>query len=183
MFEFLLSYSLCVPYAFNSQSDDGNDQKSLSVERTFTVTNSRISLFVILEELSQFLSKELKNRMTSVRNIDILISQAKTICLKIKTDKFHVKTRSKTGPPVFKETDIFEISQKLLANELPDSIRLLGLKASSFTPTEKIKTLDNYFTPNNLEKITCPICLININEMNESTRMNHVNSCLDKSAE
>jgi hypothetical protein len=73
----------------------------------------------------------------------------KTVTLKLKTVEFDVRTRAQTAPHFVSSAEqLFAIAQRLLQAELPISVRLMGVRVSSFRPqlVAGQRPLDGYLT-------------------------------------
>ena len=126
---------------------DKNDiyfRKSLSKERTFRDESNENKLIDICKNVTKMVSDECKNK-----NI-----RGKTITLKIKTNKFEVKTRAHSLNYYTNDYNVLIThSINLLKHEMPVTLRLLGIKISSLEQTEpETKSqpqLDSFFKNNN----------------------------------
>ncbi|KAK4741166.1 hypothetical protein SAY87_024754 [Trapa incisa] len=106
-------------------------RKSISNERTFSATADETLLYQKLAELAELLS-------TDMQREDL---HGCTLTLKLKTSAFEVRTRAITLKRyICSSNDILKYASKLLKDELPVSLRLIGLRISHFK-TERLGTL------------------------------------------
>ncbi|KAI9304290.1 hypothetical protein BJ944DRAFT_267053 [Cunninghamella echinulata] len=127
-FKFMIKCYLGIGSTFlNNESE----RKSISVERTFSPISNKITLYNKVDELSKLLAEDL-----SKYNL-----KGKTVGIKLKLDTFAVRARAKTFPHYISDSkEIAKIAKKLLDNELPISIRLMGIRMSTLKP----KANDDY---------------------------------------
>ena len=107
-------------------------RKSLAAEHTFE--NNLASEIYMLEQLKGItleVSKRLEHQNTA----------GKTITLKIKYSDFNIQTRSKTLEDYTNNYDVIykTVTDLLLANELNNSVRLLGISISNLDNTDTPK--------------------------------------------
>ncbi|GAV73742.1 IMS domain-containing protein/IMS_C domain-containing protein [Cephalotus follicularis] len=96
-------------------------RKSMSSERTFSVTDDDALLCQKLAEIAEMLSAEMKKEGLCGR----------TLTLKLKTASFEVRTRAMTFQNhICSSQDILKYASKLLKAEYPVSLRLIGLRMS-----------------------------------------------------
>jgi DNA polymerase-4 len=107
-------------------------RKSLAAEHTFE--NNLASEIYMLEQLKG-ITLEVSNRLENQN------TAGKTITLKIKYSDFNIQTRSKTLEEYTREYDVIyqTVKNLLLANELNNSVRLLGISISNLDNTDKPK--------------------------------------------
>jgi DNA polymerase-4 len=107
-------------------------RKSLAAEHTFE--NNLASEIYMLEQLKG-ITLEVSNRLENQN------TAGKTITLKIKYSDFNIQTRSKTLEEYTCEYDVIyqTVKNLLLANELNNSVRLLGISISNLDNTDKPK--------------------------------------------
>ncbi|CAO3613722.1 unnamed protein product [Cunninghamella blakesleeana] len=124
-FKFMIKCYLGIGSTFlNNESE----RKSISVERTFSPISNKQDLYNKVDELSKLLEDDL-----SKYNL-----KGKTVGIKLKLDTFVVRARAKTFPNYISNSkDISRIVKKLLDNELPISIRLMGIRMSTLKPKAK----------------------------------------------
>ncbi|CAJ2651041.1 DNA polymerase kappa isoform X3 [Trifolium pratense] len=119
-------------------------RKSISNERTFSVTEDEVLLHKKLAELAEMLSTDMQKEGL----------QGRTLTLKLKTASFEVRNRAVTLQNYINSSeDILKHASKLLKAELPVSVRLMGLRVSQFngekfgaTPDPRQKTITNFIT-------------------------------------
>ncbi|KAK2459046.1 DNA-directed DNA polymerase [Trifolium repens] len=117
-------------------------RKSISNERTFSVTEDEVVLHKKLAELAEMLSTDMQKEGLHGR----------TLTLKLKTASFEVRNRAVTLQNYMNSSeDILKHASKLLKAELPVSVRLIGLRVSQFngekfgaTPDPTQKTITNF---------------------------------------
>ncbi|WJX54556.1 DNA-directed DNA polymerase [Trifolium repens] len=119
-------------------------RKSISNERTFSVTEDEVLLHKKLAELAEMLSTDMQKEGLHGR----------TLTLKLKTASFEVRNRVVTLQNYINSSeDILKHASKLLKAELPVSVRLIGLRVSQFngekfgaTPDPTQKTITSFIT-------------------------------------
>lgn len=132
-FQFLLKSALGIG---DVQHSEAEDQKSVSISRTFPATDNLGELMDKLKNYSQALSDEL----------GILDAESRHITVNVKTYKYETKTRSEGLKKYISSCeDIFQVAKKQLeALNIDEPIRLLGIKASALahgkTKRKSIKT-------------------------------------------
>lgn len=107
-------------------------RKSLGAEHTFE--NNLASEIYMLEQLKG-ITLEISNRLENQN------TAGKTITLKIKYSDFNIQTRSKTLEEYTRQYDVIyqTVKNLLLANELNNSVRLLGISISNLDNSDKPK--------------------------------------------
>lgn len=110
----------------NRKVEPKSKRKSIANERTFKEnTNDKELLYSYLEKLAESLEEDLELKDT----------QAKTVNIKIKNDKFQTHTKSLTlQEPIYKAKDISFIAKKLLDEIFEgDYLRLIGISLSKLS--------------------------------------------------
>ncbi|VDM79507.1 unnamed protein product [Strongylus vulgaris] len=103
-------------------------RKSISTERTFTPTSDRDALLEMLKHVCEMLAEDMPKAG---------VVGGRCVTLKIKLSSFDVLTRSVTpGRLVSTEEDILAIASETLDRELPNEIRLLGIRLSNLQFTD-----------------------------------------------
>ncbi|KAI4371373.1 hypothetical protein MLD38_019616 [Melastoma candidum] len=98
-------------------------RKSISNERTFSATSDEVFLYQKLAELAELLCADMQKEGLHGR----------TLTLKLKNASFEVKTRALTLQKyICSKDEIYQYGSKLLKAELPNSLRLMGLRMSQF---------------------------------------------------
>ncbi|WKX99666.1 hypothetical protein Q1695_014496 [Nippostrongylus brasiliensis] len=98
-------------------------RKSISTERTFAPTSDRTSLIKILEEICDILIKDMSRTG---------ITGGRCLTLKLKLSSFDVLTRSVTpGRLISARDDIITMATEVLDRELPQELRLIGVRFSN----------------------------------------------------
>eukprot|EP00257_Ricinus_communis_P020593 XP_015579857.1 DNA polymerase kappa isoform X2 [Ricinus communis] len=125
-------------------------RKSISSERTFSVTDDEALLYRKLADISEMLYSDMQKEGL----------RGRTLTLKLKTASFEVRSRAVTLQKyICSSEDILKYASKLLKAELPISLRLIGLRVSHFNedkdrapsdPTQK--TLMNYVVSGDASK-------------------------------
>ncbi|KDO57898.1 hypothetical protein CISIN_1g005785mg [Citrus sinensis] len=125
-------------------------RKSISSERTFSVTEDKALLYRKLAEIAEMLSADMQKEGL----------RGRTLTLKLKTASFEVRTRAVTLQKYISSSeDILKHASVLLKAELPVSLRLIGLRVTQFNedkvrapsdPTQK--TLTNFMTSGHASK-------------------------------
>ncbi|KAI9323231.1 hypothetical protein BX666DRAFT_1884537 [Dichotomocladium elegans] len=160
-----------------------SEQKSISVERTFTAISSKRDLFSKVDELSKLLEKALEEKQI----------KGKTIGIKLKLDTFEMRVRAKTlMSSVWKASEIARVAKELVAKEMPISLRLMGIRVSSLEKKHDDHVTKFFFTstkrPNpeyedndTSETVTCPICKRRL-RLDNAAFNRHVDECLNRQA-
>ncbi|KAK6741845.1 hypothetical protein RB195_009612 [Necator americanus] len=170
-------------------------RKSISVERTFTPTSDRDVLLEVMEEVCSNLLKHMPKAG---------IAGGRCVTLKLKLSSFDVLTRSiSPGRLVSTREDILSVAREALDRELPNEIRLLGIRLSNLqftydrpadTPVsildfwkkrQEIDVAANEDNEANSESasdlsniVLCPIC--NVPLKNDDRVVNqHLDECLN----
>ncbi|RCN41535.1 ImpB/MucB/SamB family protein [Ancylostoma caninum] len=170
-------------------------RKSISVERTFTPISDRDGLLEVMEKVCDMLIEDMPTAG---------IVGGRCVTLKLKLSSFDVLTRSITpGRLVSTTEDILAIAREALDRELPNEIRLLGIRLSNLQfihdrPSDNtVSVLDfwkkrqeldvaaiedseaNTESSSSLENtVICPIC--NVPLKNDDRLVNqHVDECLN----
>ncbi|KAL6059682.1 DNA polymerase IV, variant 2 [Balamuthia mandrillaris] len=138
--EFFLRTSLGLPS--NSEQKPKRQRKSISKERTFRDSSSEVFLLDKCRELSKKLASSLAKKGLAAKNVTI----------KLKTHDFQVLTRSSTMTSyISSEEDIYNAASKLLRKEMPITLRLFGVRLSSF-PSSLAAAADDSSAGNNAQK-------------------------------
>ncbi|XP_071952086.1 DNA polymerase kappa-like isoform X2 [Antedon mediterranea] len=130
----------------STRVERSSERKSISVERTFRELSTPSDLYLKLNELCQSLSKDLKEE-------EIM---GKTVSIKLKNDKFQVKTRSSSVSHAIDSLEaIYASASELLRLEIiachpdPLKLRLMGVRMSSLISANVVHskqgTLMNFF--------------------------------------
>ncbi|EPB75879.1 ImpB/MucB/SamB family protein [Ancylostoma ceylanicum] len=170
-------------------------RKSISVERTFTPISDRDGLLEVMEKVCDMLIEDMPTAG---------IVGGRCVTLKLKLSSFDVLTRSITpGRLVSTREDILAIAREALDRELPNEIRLLGIRLSNlqFThdrPSDNTVSVLDFWkkrqeldvaaiedneasteSSSNLDNtVLCPIC--NVPLKNDDRLVNqHVDECLN----
>ncbi|OMJ87318.1 hypothetical protein SteCoe_11004 [Stentor coeruleus] len=120
-FKFLASAALGVGSCYHHETRE--EQKSISLSRTFASTNNIEEINKYIAEFSREISEQLDEKN----------AQIKTVSVSLKTYKFEPKSKSETlGRYIYKELDIYEIAIKLY-NELAikEKIRHVGVRVAN----------------------------------------------------
>lgn len=124
-FNFLLASCLGIS---GSKTTSSHTRKSISTERTFRTLSTWEELTTKLGEIAASLAEDLEHRNLA----------GKTITLKIKTPGFQVKVKGKTLPhSIHTQEDLYLYGEKLLKQEFPVSMRLMGLRLSNLVSRDK----------------------------------------------
>jgi DNA polymerase kappa len=160
----------------SSASAGEADRSSKSCETTFTaifeptVSQMKNVLKGVAEELAAGLKSEAR--------------RAQTISLKIKTADFNVFTRSHTLPTATDDASvILNVAYRLFKKSRPESVRLLGIRASKFlqsSPITRKRTLDEFLSQK--QAIQCPICEKELADTFDSAINAHIDHCLHNSS-
>ncbi|VDO67598.1 unnamed protein product [Heligmosomoides polygyrus] len=158
-------------------------RKSISVERTFTPTSDRDALVEILEEVCGMLLDDMPRAG---------IVGGRCVTLKLKLSSFDVLTRSVTpGRLVSSREDVIAVAKETLDRELPQEIRLIGVRLSHLQfvddqttggPFWKRRQAANTVAPEDdqVGGVSCPICGCLLK--NDDRVVNqHVDECLNAS--
>lgn len=108
----------------NSDSEGHHERKGYSRERTFSAKGIHDPRWLekICRELCDLLAKDLQEGMHG----------AKTVTLKLKCADFSLRTRAVTNARTLRTSDdFFNYAVELLRKELPLTLRLMGVRASS----------------------------------------------------
>ncbi|CAG9310471.1 unnamed protein product [Blepharisma stoltei] len=127
-------------------SDVYEDQKSISISRTFKATNDMSFIDSKLRDFCESISEELIEKD----------AECKTVSVFVKTYKFENTNKSETSKRfIHKIDDIYNIAARLLATIKPfEPIRLLGLRASNLEfSRSKRKSIDSYWK---IQEFTAP---------------------------
>ncbi|EGD80252.1 hypothetical protein PTSG_13123 [Salpingoeca rosetta] len=123
------------------------ERKSISTERTFDATSSRVQLLSILNRICSKLTAEMQEKQLAGR----------CLTLKVKLATFHVLQRSVTLPtPIADSSVLFAQMRAIMARELEaaspspsrmPAVRLLGVRVSSLTfGRNRATVLDRFVT-------------------------------------
>jgi len=114
--------------------------RSVSTERTFSHTSDPTILYQICHQLSLSLAETLEKKSL----------EGKTLTLKLKTSNFETRSRSITLNKYWsKGEEIYTQARKLLTEEIPLDIRLMGVRMSGFKESiasDKQPLIDGYFS-------------------------------------
>ncbi|PKA54295.1 DNA repair protein REV1 [Apostasia shenzhenica] len=106
-----------------TDTPEQNSRKSISSERTFRATEDESFLFQKLGDIAETLSNDMQKENLSGR----------TLTLKLKTASFEVRTRAISLQNfIHSKEDILTYASCILKEELPLSLRLIGLRMSQF---------------------------------------------------
>jgi DNA polymerase kappa len=167
----------------------GSDEpaKSVSNEETFRDNGDPEFLRTKCKRLCEELSLDLKKKNLV----------AETVTLKLKTDKFDVKTRAKRMTDYTDDGDVFwRFVRPLLEAEMNNgsvSFRLMGVRASTLRDNDDVQsttqtqlTLDKMLTAAaksaEAEK-TCPVCSVSLKGKTQREINSHVDVCLSQGSE
>lgn len=184
--DFLLRVSLGVGKHFfmfssDSSTSSSDDRKSISCERTFRETGDLDFLTELCRKLSHDLAEDLKSKEC----------KARAVAVKIKTDKFDVKTRIRTIHDYTSDAEVIfktamSVYDSLRKEQEEMVLRLFGVRVStlrfknqelesSATKGSK-KFWQNFMDPRS--RFECPICCVAFST--SFSLRKHVNICLEK---
>ena len=158
-------------------------RKSMSTETTFKDTSDPEKLREICNELCLTLASDLQSE-----NL-----KGTQVTLKIKTDKFHLKTKvcnlmqATSDASVIYQSAVNVLKKYMNEeNKKPLTLRLLGVRMSEFTgittdkPNDQQRSIKNFMTGNSglLESFECPLCGVVVEARNEAAfNMTHFEKC------
>jgi DNA polymerase kappa len=107
--------------------DENGPRKSIGRQRTFKGLDQKEKQLQLLRELCELVAKDLKKEQLSAKKVTVVY----------KTVDFELKTKCQTLPRYINTAeDIFFFAHKILSNEMPLKLRLLGVRMSAFKLTE-----------------------------------------------
>lgn len=127
-FEFFMKSALGIARCFHEKAEE---QKSISVSRTFPTISSYSDMEKKIKELAELLADDLQ----------YLQKLAKHLSVTAKTHKFEIKSKNLILDKYLKsQEEIFELSAKLLKQLWPiDPVRLLSIKLSDLIDEQTLK--------------------------------------------
>lgn len=122
--EFFIRCAMGLGGTTHSVEEDGmHGRKGISCERTFSATGDEVKLAQRLDDICHHLSAQMND----------LRLKGRTVTLKMKLSSFEVKTRTASlGKYVHEAKDLWTHAMKLLKQEFPCKVRLLGVRVSGF---------------------------------------------------